>query len=60
MNHKHECYFCHEVDLCDWGYHDDECAIHDEPTVICAPCSVAFKGTERLQDALSLGIRSVS
>lgn len=38
MNHQHECPECGAVEVCDWGYDDEECAIYDEPIVMCEPC----------------------
>lgn len=43
MNHKHTCPICDTVEVCDWGYDDEECAVWDEPILLCEPCNDAFK-----------------
>ena len=56
MNNNHQCYCCDSIEVCDWGYDDDECGIYGEPWVICSPCWTDCRDAPIINEAVNLGI----
>ena len=59
MEHEHECYCCQGVTVCDWGYDDEECAIHDEHLIFCLDCWVNCQDEDIFKEGLALGIQHI-
>ena len=59
MYHTHTCYCCQDVTVCDWGYDDEECAIYDEPTVLCHACVTDCQDDDLFKEGLALGIQHI-